>query len=792
MRILLVEDDEQTAVPIANHLIAQHYLVDRAPDGQAGWELAETLTYDLILLDIMLPELDGISLLKKLRSQGHKVPVLLLTARGVESDKVMGLDAGADDYVVKPVKLPELAARIRALLRRGGTVAAPILQWGNLCLNPSSCEVTYSDRPLNLTPKEYAILELLLRHSHRVYSRSAILDRLWSFDEVPGEETVTSHIKGLRQKLKALGATDLIETVYGLGYRLNRAELKPPTPTSPPSADSQKQEEMRAFIARVWDKAKPNLLQQVAVVVEAAEVLLSGELPEEMQQQAKQQAHKLAGSLGTYGLAAGSELAKQIETILESERSSVNAQKHRLYSLTSSLQQLVEATDSQSLQQKTVAPLEAIKISAKDKSPSLPLLLVVDSDRSWAEQLVIEAKIWGWQSAIAADPQAARTAMQQQRPDAVLLELYFDGSNAAGLQLLAELSALTPPIPILVLTSSDRFTDRVAVARRRAQIFFQKIATPTQVLETLTQVCQQTKTTPVQILAVDDDRLILDSLCALLEPWGLAVNTLDRPQQFWDCLETINPELVILDVEMPAVTGIELCQTIRDDPRWGWLPVLFLTSKNDAETIQQVFIAGADDYVSKPIVAPELLTRILNRLERSRMLRSQAEIDLLTGTANCQKSVRELNKYLLLAKRSQQPMCLVVLELDNLKQLNHQYGYEAGDRVLRQCGQLLLAKLRREDIVSRWGGAEFVLGLYGMTKADALEWMAEILAAARSQVKSQKSKVKSQKPALPPINFSVGAAQYPDDGTDLQTLYRTAQSVLFSAPTTKTAIGKSR
>ncbi len=661
-----MEDDEQTAVLLANALTAQHYVVDRAPDGQAAWELAESLTYDLILLDIMLPKLDGISLLKRLRSQGQRVPVLLLTAKEAENDKVMGLDAGADDYVVKPVRLPELAARIRALLRRGGAATLPILQWGNLRLDPSQCEVTYGDRPLSLTPKEYAILEFFLRHGHQVHSRSAILDRLWSFEEAPGEETVTAHIKGLRQKLKAAGAIDLIETVYGLGYRLNPVELKPPV--SPPSADSQKQQEMRAFVAKVWDKAKPNLLQQVATLIEAAQMSIAGDLPEEMQQRARQQAHKLAGSLGTYGLGAGSELAKLIETILELESASVSAQKDYFHSLATDLQQLVESTDSQSLQQQNSPSLEVTPSLPKDEL--LPLLLLADSDRQRAEQLAQEAN-----RTIAVDPQAARTA--------------------------------------------------------------------------------------ISILAVDDDRLLLDSLCTLLEPWGLKVTALDRPGQFWEVLAQTNPELVVLDLEMPEVTGIELCQAIRDDSRWGWLPVLFLTSKSDAKSIQQIFAAGADDYVSKPILVPELVTRLLNRLERSRMLRSQAEIDLLTGVTNWQKSIQDVNKYLLLARRSQQPLSLVVLEIDNLKQLNQQSGHGAGDRILREFGQLLLAKFRREDVVSRWGGAEFVVGLYGTSKAEAIESLAEILPEIKSR-----------------ITFSAGVAQYPDDGTDLQTLYRSAQSVL--------------
>jgi DNA-binding response OmpR family regulator len=186
-----------------------------------GWHLVQTLNYDLILLDVMLPKLDGISLCKRLRQAGYMIPVLMLTARDTSSDKVIGLDAGADDYVVKPFDLAELAARMRALLRRSSSIMPPILEWGLLRLDPSTCEVTYADKPLNLTPKEFGLLELFLRNGRLVLSRSTILEKLWSLEDPPGEEAVKVHIKELRKKLRKVGASaDLIETVYGLGYRL--------------------------------------------------------------------------------------------------------------------------------------------------------------------------------------------------------------------------------------------------------------------------------------------------------------------------------------------------------------------------------------------------------------------------------------------------------------------------------------------------------------------------------------------------------------------------------------------
>jgi len=222
MKILLVEDDFRISKAIAEALREQRYVVEMVGDGESGLAFAETGSFDLIVLDLMLPKLDGISLCRKLRQAGNKTQILMLTARDTSCDKVLGLDVGADDYVVKPFDLPELLARIRALLRRTSVVFSPVLEWERLRLNPNECRVTYNQQSITLTPKEYALLELFLRHGSCVLSRQAILDKIWLFEESPGEETVKVHLQSLRRKLTTAGAPpNLIETVYGMGYRLN-------------------------------------------------------------------------------------------------------------------------------------------------------------------------------------------------------------------------------------------------------------------------------------------------------------------------------------------------------------------------------------------------------------------------------------------------------------------------------------------------------------------------------------------------------------------------------------------
>ena len=225
MRILLVEDDDRIAKPLAEGLKNEHHVVEIAKDGLEGWEYAQGAEFDLILLDLMLPKLDGISLCKRLREAESKAFILMLTAKDTTDDKIIGLDAGADDYLVKPFKLKELAARIRALSRRSYELKPQILSYEQLQLNPSTGEVTYDGNLLTLTPKEYSILEYFLRHPKQILTRSAILDKLWEFDNSSGEGTIKTHITNLRNKLKTAGSNNnLIETVYGIGYRLGSLE----------------------------------------------------------------------------------------------------------------------------------------------------------------------------------------------------------------------------------------------------------------------------------------------------------------------------------------------------------------------------------------------------------------------------------------------------------------------------------------------------------------------------------------------------------------------------------------
>jgi two-component system, OmpR family, response regulator QseB len=221
MRILILEDDPRIHRPLAEDLRRQHHAVDVVEDGRDGLDLARTGVHDIVLLDILVPGLDGLEICRRLRDAQSKAFILMITSRDDVRDKVRALDSGADDYLVKPFELAELSARIRAVSRRQHTPNETILQRGKLRLDPSRRSVTCDGVHLALTGTEYTILATLMQNPLQVFSRAMLREKITTFDDDEGRDSVKTHITNLRRKLRNAGdLDDPIENVYGIGYRL--------------------------------------------------------------------------------------------------------------------------------------------------------------------------------------------------------------------------------------------------------------------------------------------------------------------------------------------------------------------------------------------------------------------------------------------------------------------------------------------------------------------------------------------------------------------------------------------
>jgi DNA-binding response OmpR family regulator len=224
MRILLAEDDHRLAEPLRDFLTHHGHTVDWFDDGERAWQALECGGYQLALLDWMLPGRDGLSLLRALRRQQRPILVLMLTARDALTDRLAGFEEGADDYLVKPFQMVELAARIRALERRAERpYQSSKLRWGPLELDVMASRLLCDGHPQTLTTRELQLLEWFLRHPGQLFSRSRLLEALWSLEADVGEETVKTHLNNLRRKLRLSAGLDPIETVHGQGYRLSQA-----------------------------------------------------------------------------------------------------------------------------------------------------------------------------------------------------------------------------------------------------------------------------------------------------------------------------------------------------------------------------------------------------------------------------------------------------------------------------------------------------------------------------------------------------------------------------------------
>jgi DNA-binding response OmpR family regulator len=218
MKLLVVEDEKDLADAIANGLARQAYSVDLAYDGTEALRMIEVNKYDLLILDLNLPGIDGLEICKQVRATDSTTGILMVTARASQDARVLGLDIGADDYLIKPFHFPELLARVRAILRRKGEIRRVILRIDDLVLDPNSLNVHVGENSLNLTAKEFAILEYLLKNVGRVISQEELLEHVWNEDANLFTQTIKVHINNLRNKLKSSGKDNLIRTIKSKGY----------------------------------------------------------------------------------------------------------------------------------------------------------------------------------------------------------------------------------------------------------------------------------------------------------------------------------------------------------------------------------------------------------------------------------------------------------------------------------------------------------------------------------------------------------------------------------------------
>jgi len=523
------------------------------------------------------------------------------------------------------------------------------------------------------------------------------------------------------------------------------------------------QQSMQAAIAAMWERSRDTMLKRVDTIEQTARALLNNTFSDDARRDAEREAHKLAGAIGTFGFMGASTLAREAEHLLEGTAPISAANVLRLSGIAEELRRQIENDERQDLVHHEEEHADALPIRSR--------LLIVATDLDFRDRMALEARSLGIDVLSAQNADEARGMLSGGAVDAVVLDLSVDG---VGMRFLEELQIARPTLPVIVISNDDEFQDRVDAARFGGRGFLQKPVRPSQLIDLLRDSLVVAKEQMATIVAVDDDEDLLALIEAMLQPLRARVIAVDNPLRALNALVEHAPDLVMLDEDMPGLTGVELCRVLRNDPRWAAVPVLFLTSRGDPMTVIRMFEAGADDFVAKPVLGPELIARVRNRLERTRMLRLAADVDILTGVATRRRGIEVLERYFRLAQRQRQPISVAAIDLDHFKGVNDRYGHLMGDMVLRRVAAVLAGCFRGEDIVARWGGEEFVVGMYSMPADAAARRLTQALDKLRSESFESAG-------ATFTVTFSAGVSEFPSDGSDWTSLYRVADEMLARA-----------
>lgn len=525
---------------------------------------------------------------------------------------------------------------------------------------------------------------------------------------------------------------------------------------SPPDLDAAAQ--IADAVRAIWDQRRGEVIARVDVLEEAIVEALGGNLEDELRERARREAHRLAGAAGTFGFPAASTQAREIELALV-DGPPEQDELPRLADLVLALRRELEAGPSA---RRPVADQPA-SAAAPTASPTRPVdLLVIGVDLERARRIADEAEVRGLAAAVAGDHAAARERLRTP-PGVVVLE-------AGGEDPLAMLEEAAESAPTIVLAAPGT-VDRVEVARRGGRRLLARETTIAEIVDAAAGLRERLRREGTSVLCVDDDTAVLEMLEAILSRAGLRVETCVDPARFWEQLEREAPDLVLLDYDMPGITGAELARAMRNDGRYQTMPIVFLTARGDPESIRRIFDAGADDYVAKPFAGPELLARISNRLERVRLFRALADTDPLTGLANRRRSAAAISALLSLAHRTDEPVQVAVLSIDGYEQIKERHGYDLAEAVVRAVGSTQARAFRGEDVVSRWEADEFVIGMYGMHSPDARERVGALLENVRGRELAPGVRA----------SLSAGLAASPRDGSDVEALYRAAAGAVVRA-----------
>jgi diguanylate cyclase (GGDEF)-like protein len=513
------------------------------------------------------------------------------------------------------------------------------------------------------------------------------------------------------------------------------------------------------------------MLPRIEILERAARALDSGSLSKMMARSGVFEASKLKDFLMPLDHFEAAELCVRLESMFNNLNGGGDSAMQTVQRLRDLCSQPPGANESEQ------PGMRALPASPNGPR-SEPYLFLIDGDDLLMERLRDEAIARGFIVSGALDLQSAMEGMNEGRPDVVVVDLVVAQHWEEMVGFFQYLHG-PPAIPCIVLTSNGSQEARLAAGRMHVNRFLTKPQTPVQVMKQVELELGLATPIHTRVLAVDDDQVALTAIAGILEAHGFEVTTVYDPMRFWETLEGVQPDLVLMDVDMPNASGLELTRMVRADPRWNNLPIVFLTAVGEPELPEQLFQAGADDFTAKPMTAENLVARIRNRLDRVRAARLTGATDALTGLPGRVAAVDRLKELLVRASRKQRPVSVAVLNVDAFKDINSATDFESGDAILQRLARVLESSLHPDTLIARWVGDEFILGFYDQTREDASRVVSTLLETVRRETFGTIGGVPLH------VSFSAGVAEYPTDGDSATELYRAAEMAVAELKRTR-------
>ncbi|MPT20114.1 MAG: diguanylate cyclase [Pseudomonas sp.] len=444
---------------------------------------------------------------------------------------------------------------------------------------------------------------------------------------------------------------------------------------------------------------------------------------DQLLQTLRDQLHRLAGSAGTFGFTQLGQQARELEQQAERWLDQQQRQQQELEAFVVALQQLGDQSDangSHGEQQKTTRPVARTEGDTR-------LIYILEDEMAVGENMRLTLSNFGYRAAHFRTTSDLDAALQQQLPDALIVDVNLAGEECSGLDYAARLQqSLEIPLPLLVLTHQHDFATQLQAVRAGALGFFAKPVDIPQLESRLERCFAQQSGEPYRVLIVDDDRDLASRYSLVLRDAGMLVEILQDPAQIFEHLRNFNPEVVLLDVNMPHCTGPELAQIIRCNDDWLRIPIIYLSAETDIAKQMNALIKAGDDFVTKPISDNALVAAVFSRAQRARLLSDALSRDSLTGLLKHGDIKEQVAIELERALRTGDRASVVMLDIDHFKRVNDEHGHAAGDNVIRALANLLRQRLRRVDSLGRYGGEEFLAVLPDCTPQQAKQIVDEI------------------------------------------------------------------